>query len=137
MLTSCAISTITYNTIKFLDDTLTGLIEKGKISFYCYIFHKAEDDELKDHIHLFIIPCSRIDTFALEGVLKEVDPHNDLPLGCIPFVHSKWEDWFLYGLHDDLYLRIKGKPPRKFHYSKSDMHCSNETYLDQRFLVSS
>ena len=60
MNTSRPISTISYNSKIFLDFKLKELVEKHLVSDFMYIIHTAEDDELKDHIHLFLKPNKKI-----------------------------------------------------------------------------
>lgn len=130
MNTRSPIATISYNTDSFLIENLNVLIKEGVIEFYAFISHLPEDDEKKIHKHLFVIPSSTIDTFVLNDRLAELDIlHPDLPpLGCIRWVHSKFSDWYMYGLHDKDYLASKGES-RKYHYDKSDFIVSEYDYF--------
>ena len=93
MRTQRPFSTISYNTDKFLDQKLTDLEKRRAISFWCWIDHYAEDDELKRHKHLFIIPNGQVDTDMIKKELEEIDLSNPLgkPLlakyavSCIPY----------------------------------------------------
>ena len=132
MATRQAISTVSYNTPEFLDVILNDLIDKHIISFYAWIFHKGEFDERlnyydKDHIHIYIQPNQLIDLMDLKDLFIEPDPHNDKPLGVISFRTSNWDDWFLYELHDEQYLKSKFLS-RQYHYTIDDFVSSD--YLD-------
>ena len=54
MRTSKTISTISYNTKDFLEFKLMELMDSGDISDWFFIQHFAEEDEKKDHIHLWV-----------------------------------------------------------------------------------
>lgn len=76
MRSKCCMSTISYNTKDFLIAKLDDLIKKHTISFYMGICHIAEQDEKKDHIHLYIQPNKIIDSMDLQDFLKEIDPNR-------------------------------------------------------------
>ena len=108
MRTSKLISTISYNTKEFLDHHLRQLYADHKISDFIYIYHYAEDDELKNHFHVVIKPNCLFDTMDLQDYFKEYDPNNPLnPLGMTDFKISKMDDWILYDLHYPPYLAWK------------------------------
>lgn len=130
MRTSKAISTISYNTLPFLKDKLSQLHDLGVISFYVFIKHLREDDETKEHVHLYIQPNGAIDSNSLKKEFAEFDPTNEKPLGVIDFANSKFVDWFLYALHDTNYLATKGLQ-RKYHYTKDELICSDVDYLQE------
>lgn len=119
MQTTKLCSTISYNTPAFLAGTLRRLCDSGLIEFAHWIFHKAEEDETKDHFHVVLKPNRRLDTEALRKEFKELQLGTPLPLGVQPFKSSKMEDWILYGAHDIPYLLKRGET-RKYHYSKED-----------------
>lgn len=131
MRTSKPIATISYNTEEYLIYKLHELIKAHKISDYYFIKHKKEKDESKDHIHLWLKPNTLIDTMDLQDHFKEPDPNNPLkPLGCIDFKSSKLDDFILYGLHLEAYLRFKGES-REFHYLKTDFrYYDSDTFED-------
>lgn len=131
MRTSKPFSTISYNSDKFLKLKLNELVSSGKISFWCAIRHKAESDEKKDHIHLYINPSSMFQTDDLKSYLSEPDTTNiNLPLTCISARSSKtFDDWYLYVLHDKRYLASKGLS-REHHYSRDALFCSDTNELD-------
>ena len=123
MRTQRSFSTISYNTDTFLNQKLGELEKRRAISFWCWIDHYPEDDELKRHKHVFIIPNGQIDTDTVRKELEEIDLKDPLgkPLGCMLMRPSKFDDWYLYGIHDTAYLASKGQT-RKHHYQESDIH---------------
>lgn len=132
MSTRQPVSSVSYNTPEFLDEVLNDLVSKKIISFYAWIFHKGEFDERlnyydKDHIHLYLQLNKTIDLMDLKEFFKEDDPNNNLPLGCISFHTSNWDDWFLYELHDPQYLATKFLT-KQYHYTIDDFVSSD--YLD-------
>lgn len=133
MRTSKTISTISYNSVDFLTTKLNELIDSHKISDYMFIQHKAEVDEKKDHIHLWIKPNKLLDTMSIQEEFKEVDPNNpDKPLKCIDFRLSKTDDWILYSQHVIAYLKMKGES-REFHYLKEDFYYYDEDTFDYNY----
>lgn len=126
MRTSKPISTISYNSPDFLKARLYELVQNKIISFWVFIYHKKEEDEKKDHIHLFLIPSKMIQTDDLKDEFKEIDlMHPDKPLGCIGFNSSKFEHWYFYGKHDKLYLRYAKNQSRKYHYNQDEFVSSD------------
>lgn len=126
MATQKPISTISYNSEFFLKEKLDMWFSSHIIQAYQYICHKGEDGD-KDHIHLRIEPNKKLDPMDLQEQLYEYVPDNDLPLACRPFRPSKEEDWFLYAVHDPLYLKIKysgGEKGEKLPYIWQDIKCS-------------
>lgn len=99
-------STISYNTEPFLREKLETWYQAHIIQSYQYICHKGEDGD-KDHIHLRIEPNKKLDVMDLAEQLREYQLGKDKPLGCRPFRPSKEEDWILYAVHDEQYLKIK------------------------------
>lgn len=117
-MTSKPISTISYNSEKFLHEVLERWRKDHIIQTYMYICHTGEDGD-KDHIHVRIEPNKKLDPMDLSDELQEFDPNHEKPLGCRPFRPSKEEDWFLYAYHDPDYLKIKykgGEPGEKLFY---------------------
>ena len=134
MRTSKLISTISYNTKEFLDHQLKQLYADHKISDYIYVYHYAEDDELKNHIHLVIKPNCLFDTMDLQDYFKEYDPNNPLePLGCIDFKVSKMDDWILYCLHFPPYMAWKGQS-RKFQYDPGECVFADRMTFQENYL---
>lgn len=127
MRTTKPISTISFNSPEFLALKLRELQRSGRISFWAFIPHKPEDDESgkKPHQHLFVEPSKMLQTDDLKTELQEFDPkHPGKPLGVIAFRSTKFDDWYLYGLHDKRYLSMKGIA-RRFHYEHSEFLSSD------------
>ena len=141
MKTSKPISTISYNSVDFLIDTLNLLKYNGTISYYEFIEHLPDKDDKKKHIHLYLDPNKVIDTEILsKHFLEDEETHtryieklaNKPPLKCIAFRSSKFGDWYWYALHDKGYLKAK-MLERNLHYSDSDIFtCDYDTH---RYLV--
>ena len=106
MATQKPISTISYNTEAFLKEKLDIWLNAHIIQAYQYICHKGEDGD-KDHIHLRIEPNKKLDPMDLLEQLKEYPIGSEKPLCCRPFRPSKEEDWILYAVHDETYLKFK------------------------------
>lgn len=136
MITSKPFSTISYNSVKFLKVELEKLLRERVIVFYAFIEDLPEDDEKKKHIHLYLVPKTKMDTDYINNTLVEFDKkHPDLPLGCIPCRSSKFGDWFMYNLHDKNYLLSKGQS-RKYFYEREDFVVSDQTYfLDEVYSI--
>lgn len=133
MNTSKPISTISYNSPDFLKARLEELVNNHTIADWIFIKHDAEEDERKDHIHLWIEPNRRLDTMTLQDFFKEFDPdHPDKPLGCIKFNSSNLDDWILYSIHDSAYLRSKCES-REFAYRKEDFVYCDEDAFEEAF----
>lgn len=128
MRTSRDFSTIFHGSKEFLKMRLDLLVEKKKILFYAFVFHHKEDDEKKDHIHVYMVPDGRVDTDTIRTELEEYDLINLKPIRPLPFQSSKFGDWYLYSTHNVSYLAAKGQT-RKYHYSISDFITSSEDYL--------
>lgn len=131
MRTSKDISTISYNTSDFLKSRLDLLISTNVIDFYMFINHIAEDDEKKDHIHLYVLPSKLLDTCDLSREFIQ-DVENGLPLKCMPWRFSDFDDMILYMLHDVDYLDSKGYE-RRFHYTLDDIVSSDDDYVRDRY----
>lgn len=130
MRTSRPISTIWYGSEEFLKMKLDGLIISGDLTFYTYVKHLKEEDEKKDHIHVYMVPDGQLDTSSLNNELTEYDLTNVLPVRPLPYKFSKFDDWYLYDSHNVSYLASKGQT-RKYHYSQSDFKSSNDDYLNE------
>lgn len=134
MRTSKPIATISYNSQDFLVHQLEELIKNHKISDYLFINHFAEEDEKKNHIHLWIKPNTLLDTMDLQKYLTEYDPKNPTkPLKCIDFHISKVDDFILYSQHYAPYLASKGES-REYHYSKDDFVYNDEDNFEELYI---
>lgn len=131
MRTSKPISTISYNTPEFLNYKLDELYRNHKISDWIFINHFAEEDERKDHIHLWIKPNTLLDTMDLQKHFIEPTTENPLkPLKCIDFRPSNIDDWLLYSMHYEPYLKFKNEF-RQYHYNKDDfVYCDEDSFED-------
>lgn len=131
MRTTKAISTISFNSKEYLEQTLNNLKKRGIISFWSYVEHLPEDDEggKKPHIHLRIEPSKLIQTEDLRNEFRELDPtHPDKPKGCLTFGFSKFDHWYMYAKHDKGYLASKGQS-RKYQYRHEDIVSSDDDDL--------
>lgn len=136
MATQKPISTISYNTEKFLKEKLEEWKDAHIISCYQYIKHVGEDGD-KDHIHLRIEPNKRIDPMQLQAELREFQIGKEKPLGCRPFRFSKEEDWYLYSVHDKEYLKLKyggGEKGEKLPYKWKDIIVPDDYDLEIAFI---
>lgn len=106
MATQKPISSISYNTEAFLKEKLDAWVNAHIIQTYMYICHKGEDGD-KDHIHFRIEPNKKLDPMDLEAQLREYVGNENKPRCVRPFRPSKEEDWFLYAVHDEEYLKLK------------------------------
>lgn len=127
MRTTKPVATISFNSPEFLQLKLEELQKAGRISFWCFITHKPEDDEggKKEHCHLYVEPSKMIQTDDLKQALLEFDPQKPAtPRGTISWSSSKFDHWYMYALHDKRYLASKGQS-RRFHYVHSDLVSSD------------
>lgn len=125
MNTTKPFSTISYNSKMFLKSKLNELLENKIINEWYFIHHKGETDWFtnereKDHFHVYMSPCHKVDCDALRELFQEVDPTCYKPLGCMPFQSSKIDDWIMYGMHDQHYLNTKGEV-KEYTYSWKDI----------------
>lgn len=132
MRTTKPISTISFNTPAYLVTKLEELRVAGRISFWAFIPHKPEDDEggKKEHCHLYIEPSKMLQTDDLRKELLEPDPENveGKPRGVLTFRSSKFDTWYLYGLHDKRYLASISQS-RRFQYLHDEMITSDSDDL--------
>jgi len=125
------ISTISFNTPEYLDMKCKELLEDEIIQTYIYIFHHAEQDTKKDHIHLYLSPARNIDPMKIRKLFIEpcLDKRGDL--GCLPFNPSKLCDWFLYALHNPIYLLRKGLSRVNVYNISQFVSNESHEYLEQ------
>lgn len=136
MATQKPISTISYNSEKFLLEKLNELYNAHIIQAWQYIPHKGEDGD-KDHIHLRMEPNKKLDPMDLLEMLKEYPIGAKKPLACRPFRPSVEEDWYLYAVHDADYLKIKyggGDKHEKLPYSWEDIKASPDYDVETAFI---
>ena len=135
MKTILPLATISYNTKEFLEIKLNELVKAKKVQFWCFIRHKAEEDELKDHFHVFIEPCNKIETADLPSMFIERDSTSTKPLKTLVWKKSDFTNWLWYSLHDKNYLLSKGES-RKYQYAVTDLVANDEDELNQRVIES-
>lgn len=130
MKTTLPFSTISYNSAAFLELKLNEHLKAHTISFWAYVTHQPEEDERKEHHHVWIVPSRGILTDSLMDDFLEFDPEKpNKPRACLPCSSSKnFADWYLYAVHDEKYLLMKGQT-RKYHYRYNAVKTSNEDYL--------
>ena len=135
MATQKPISTISYNTELFLKEKLDAWVKSHAIQAYQYICHKGEDGD-KDHIHVRIEPNKKLDPMDLMEELREYPAGCDKPLGCRPFRPSKEEDWILYAVHDEKYLKTKyiEDAKEKLPYKWQDIKVSEMYDMETAFI---
>ena len=134
MRTSKPISTISYNTKEFLISKLNEMYNNGRISDWMFIKHYAEDDESKNHYHVYMEPNRMLDTMEIQKFFREIDLKNPSapPLGMINFNSSKTDDWILYCLHFEPYLKTKGEE-RVYSYTKEDIVYKDELTFEYNY----
>lgn len=133
MRTAKPVATISYNTPDYLKLKLEELIRNRKISDYMFIQHQPEQDEKKEHIHLYIVPNTLIDTMDIQDFLKEPVNNSKKPLGCIDFRKSEEDDWILYCEHYLPYLASKCQS-REWIYEKENFVFHDEETFDRKYL---
>lgn len=74
------LSTVSYNSEVFLISLLEDLYSKGKICNYMAIYHLKEEDETKDHWHVYLEPNKQIDSIKLQSLFNEFDPNQLLKI---------------------------------------------------------
>lgn len=131
MKTNKEISTIWFGSTNFLKMILDKLIDNKKIQFYAFVNHKAEGEEKKDHAHVYIVPNGQIDTDQLTELLTEMDLVKMEPIRPLPYKKSKFDDWYLYGTHNELYLLSKGNDKKKYTYTQNQFITSSPEYLNE------
>ena len=133
MNTQFPLSTISWNSEGFLRSKLNDLLG-NVISFWGYIEHIGEDDEAgkKNHFHVFLEPCKRLQTIALRSEFMELDINRpDKPILPLDFHKSKFGDWWWYNQHDSNYLACKCEM-RKYHYDPSAFVWSDDAEANFR-----
>ena len=131
MKTTKPISTISYNTEIFLNARLNELLKADKLQFWAYINHLAEDDDRKEHFHVYMEPAVALDTLALKKQFLEIDLGHDEPRKCLNIVKSNFRDWYWYCLHDKVYLLLKGLTREKS-YRMEDMVTSDQDEFNEK-----
>lgn len=131
-MTSKPLATISYNSDGFLRDTLNSLLSAGTISYYAYIHHEPDSDDREPHWHVRVVPNKLIDVVKFQRLFDEYVPDNDKPLGTILWRHSDESNWYLYGEHNELYLRAKNMS-RNHTYGYNDFVVSDKREFDFQY----
>lgn len=126
MLTNRDFSFIAWCPSDHLKLALDTELLKGHLSFYAFIAHKAEKLELKDHLHVYCVPACKFDTSILEKACKHIDVETGELSSISPVRATKLYDWYYYSLHNEVYLRMKNKGGKVFHYSMTDFVTSSD-----------
>lgn len=128
MKTARPFSTICYNTPERLKQVLDDQMRRGTIRFYAFIHHFAEEDELSAHYHVYVEPDGQIDTNQFSNLFLELVKGDPAPRRWRPCQSSKFDDWYLYSIHDQEYLECKGQS-RKHHYNINQVVTSDQADL--------
>lgn len=126
MQTIRTISNISYNTIEHFESKIAELENRRIIDWAYWVYHLADEDELKDHIHFVLKPSKRLETADLRDFFNEFDPTHEKPRTCT----AKWQfansmdDWLLYAKHDPSYLMSKGQF-RRHNYQWKDIKATD------------
>lgn len=121
-------STVSFNT----EAGLKTALHLARPEFWFYVKHHPENgrygDHKKEHFHVYMdfgrsIDPARIRDYFVEAV------DGGKPLNCLPLKPSKFEDAFLYFIHDECYLRVKGQP-KEFHYATTDLVTNDPDMLN-------
>lgn len=130
MRTKNPVSNISYNT----ENGLRFALGELHVPFWLYIFHKAEPaiemgqiSEKKNHYHFYIQSDNVVDTDKFTRFFYE-EIGSDCGVKLSLWNTSKFEDFYLYGLHDVDYLRSKGQT-RYYHYLHEDYRTNNPDLL--------
>lgn len=131
MKTRRAISTISFNSSGYLRVVLERLASAGVIEYAHWVSHAPEADEKKPHLHVYLQPGHTLDTAALRHEFEELVPGENVPRGTLPFCPAKFQDWYLYGIHEPSYLESKGLS-RQHLYSPSDVYSTCLDLLNEQ-----
>lgn len=131
MRTKLPIATISYLDEDYLGFRLNDALSSHLIDFWAYIKHKGDSDMKKDHIHVYAEPSKTIDTGSFNDRFVQIVPGEDLPRKCLQWRNSKFDDWYLYSIHDPDYLEMKGQK-RNYRYSVDDVWASDIDELEYR-----
>lgn len=131
MRTKRPIATISYLTENYLVMRLNEALDDKRIVFWAYIAHKGDKDLQKEHFHVYVEPAKTIDTLSFNVPFVEFVSGEDKPRKCLEWQLSKFDDWYMYVLHDERYLALKGQT-RNYHYLSSDIWFSDIDEFESR-----
>lgn len=98
---------ISYNSRDFLQHTLQAFIDEGKFLRCACWYHESTGNE-KNHFHCWVEPAVQMETGSIANEFVEILENGDKQSIAIrPKCGSKWNDAYLYGIHDDEYLSSK------------------------------
>ena len=121
MKTSKPFGFISYNSREFLQSVLQQFIADGKFLRCACWYHESTGKE-KNHFHVWIEPNEEIDTSIISDKFVEtLESGEQQSIAIRPKCSSKWNDAYLYGIHDSEYLSSKGLE-RELVNIKTDMH---------------
>ena len=132
MKTRRVLSNISFNTLPFFSYVIRGLYKDNIIDWAYWIFHSADKDDKKQHIHFCFQPSKAIDTFDFSLCFLEFPFHGcRLPLKPTSRYQPvlSLDDWLLYCKHDRDYLLSKGIE-RNVHYDWSDFKSTDSDSLE-------
>lgn len=130
MRTQGPISTISYNSDKFLNSLMNELIETCVVENWCYINHQPEASEKECHKHFYCENFDVVDTDVFRKKFTEANPDGGDDNHAMPFKKSKRLEWLLYALHDEEYMAEK-KLTKKYNYSIDDVVFSSESFKEE------
>lgn len=126
------ISTISYDSISDLIKKCDNLITEKKIDNYFFVLHRAECDETKDHIHLYLDGIQKKDTDLIRTQLmnNSISSNGEIikNYSCMPFRTSNFHDAYLYFTHNCDYLACKGQK-REYHYTLENVITNDHDWL--------
>ena len=121
MKTSKPFGFISYNSREFLQSVLQQFIADGKFLRCACWYHESTGKE-KNHFHVWIEPNEEIDTSTISDKFVEtLESGEQQSIAIRPKCSSKWNDAYLYGIHDSEYLSSKGLE-RELVNIKTDAH---------------
>lgn len=108
MRTSAPFGFISYNSCEFLENVLKTYIENGVFLRAACWYHESLGNE-KNHFHCWVEPAVQMETGSIVNEFVEILENGDKQSIAIrPKCGSKWNDAYLYGIHDSEYLASKG-----------------------------
>ncbi|MBD5585739.1 MAG: hypothetical protein HDQ88_11705 [Clostridia bacterium] len=121
MVTSSSFGFISYNSHDYLKHVLELFVSDGIFSRCACWFHESLGTE-KNHFHCWVEPARQLDTSKIGDRFVELTEEGDKQSIAIrPKCKSDWNNAYLYGIHDNSYLKYKGLR-RELVNIKSDNH---------------
>lgn len=108
MITSNSFGFISYNSREYLKHVLETFIKDGIFNRSACWFHESTDDK-KDHFHCWIEPAKQLDTSKIgDKFIELTEDGKENSIAILPKCKSDWNNAYLYGIHDSVYLQYKG-----------------------------